>query len=208
MTHTSRRARLAEALREHEAAAVLVTWPVNVRYLTGLASSNATVLVTATGEAALATDSRYLETARAVCSGVEVIEDRDVAGALLKRGQGAARVAVEADHMPVGLFQRLAAEHAGLVPVGGLVEAVRAVKDEGRSRRCGAPARSPMRRSPWSWSASPPASPSGRSPGGWRPPWSSSAPTSRPSTPSWRAAPTARSRTTRPRTGRSSGATW
>ncbi|MEU7885227.1 aminopeptidase P family protein [Microbispora bryophytorum] len=131
MTHTSRRARLAEALREHEAAAVLVTWPVNVRYLTGLASSNAAALVTATGEAALATDSRYLETARAVCSGVEVIEDRDVAGALLKRGQGAARVAVEADHMPVGLFQRLAAEHAGLVPVGGLVEAVRAVKDEG-----------------------------------------------------------------------------
>ncbi|GLX06920.1 aminopeptidase P family protein [Microbispora sp. NBRC 16548] len=129
--HAARRARLAGALREHEAAAALVTWPVNVRYLTGLASSNAAVLVTATGEAALATDSRYLETAQAVCSGVEVIEDRDVAGVLLKRGPGAARVAVEADHMPVGLFQRLSAEHAGLNPVGGLVEAVRAVKDEG-----------------------------------------------------------------------------
>ncbi|WP_256863014.1 aminopeptidase P family N-terminal domain-containing protein [Microbispora sp. GKU 823] len=67
--HAARRARLAGALREHEAAAALVTWPVNVRYLTGLGSSNAAVLVTATGEAALATDSRYLETAQAVCSG-------------------------------------------------------------------------------------------------------------------------------------------
>ncbi|MGW5260146.1 aminopeptidase P family protein [Microbispora sp. NPDC004025] len=131
MTHASRRARLAAALPGHDTAAVLVTWPVNVRYLTGLASSNAAVLVTATGEAALATDSRYLETAEAVCEGVEVIEGRDVAGVLLDRVPDTARVAVEAAHMPVGQFGRLAAAHPGLTPVEGLVEAVRAVKDEG-----------------------------------------------------------------------------
>ncbi|MEN3538579.1 aminopeptidase P family protein [Microbispora sp. ZYX-F-249] len=131
MTHASRRARLAAALPEHDTAAVLVTWPVNVRYLTGLSSSNAAVLVTGTGEAALATDSRYLETAEAVCEGVEVIEDRDVAGALLGRVPHTARVAVEAGHMSVGQFGRLAAAHPGLTPVDGLVEAVRAVKDEG-----------------------------------------------------------------------------
>ncbi|GGO02757.1 X-Pro dipeptidase [Microbispora rosea subsp. aerata] len=130
--HASRRARLAGTLREHDAAAALVTRPVNVRYLTGLNSSNAAVLVTATGEAAVATDSRYIETAEAVCAGVEVIEDRDVAGVLLARVPGAARVAVEADHMPVGLFQRLSGAHPGLAltPAGGLVEAVRTVKDE------------------------------------------------------------------------------
>lgn len=135
--HAARRARLAAALAGHEAVAgngavaALVTWPVNVRYLTGLASTNAAVLVTAAGEAVLATDSRYLETARTVCAGVEVIEDRDVAGVLLERVPDAARVAVEADHMSVGLFGRLAAEHSGLTPVEGLVEEVRTVKDEG-----------------------------------------------------------------------------
>ncbi|WP_169944807.1 aminopeptidase P family protein [Microbispora sp. H11081] len=130
MTHAYRRARLAAALSEHDAAAVLVTWPVNIRYLTGLTSSNAAVLVTAAGEAALATDSRYVETARAVCEGVEVIEDRDVAGVLLGRVPDGARVAVEADHMSIGQFGRLAAARTGLLPVPGLVEAVRAVKDE------------------------------------------------------------------------------
>ncbi|WP_182875715.1 aminopeptidase P family protein [Microbispora sp. H10670] len=137
-THARRRARLAEALGEHEAGAVLVTWPVNVRYLTGLTSSNAAVLVTAAGEAALATDSRYRETAEAVCAGVEVVEDRDVAGALLDRCAGAERVLVEGDHMPVGLFQRLSERPSGshpgrrpaLTPAGGLVETLRAVKDE------------------------------------------------------------------------------
>ncbi|GAA4189447.1 aminopeptidase P family protein [Microbispora amethystogenes] len=137
-THAARRARLAEALGEHEAGAVLVTWPVNVRYLTGLTSSNAAVLVTAAGEAALATDSRYRETAEAVCAGVEVIEDRDVTGALLDRCAGAARVLVEGDHMPVALFQRLSERLSGrppgrrpaLTPAGGLVETLRAVKDE------------------------------------------------------------------------------
>ncbi|WP_327045111.1 aminopeptidase P family protein [Microbispora sp. NBC_01189] len=136
--HAARRARLAEALGEHEAGAVLVTWPVNVRYLTGLTSSNAAVLVTAAGEAALATDSRYRETAEAVCAGVEVIEDRDVTGVLLDRCAGAARVLVEGDHMPVGLFQRLSerlsgrppGRRPGLTPAGGLVETLRAVKDE------------------------------------------------------------------------------
>ncbi|WTZ28324.1 aminopeptidase P family protein [Microbispora sp. NBC_01389] len=137
---------MAAALGEHEAGAVLVTWPVNVRYLTGLTSSNAAVLVTAAGEAALATDSRYRETAEAVCAGVEVIEDRDVTGVLLDRCAGAARVLVEGDHMPVGLFQRLSerlsrrhpdsrpgsrpGRRTVLSPAGGLVETLRAVKDE------------------------------------------------------------------------------
>ncbi|WP_307848219.1 Xaa-Pro peptidase family protein [Microbispora oryzae] len=145
MNHAPRRARLAAALSEHGVTAVLVTWPVNVRYLSGLASSNAAVLVTGAGEALLATDARYVETARRVCEGVEVIEDRDVAGALLRRAResgGPGRIAVEATHMSVGAFHALSGQHAGeyagehggghvLVPVADLVETVRAVKDEG-----------------------------------------------------------------------------
>ena len=47
------------------ADAALITSPPNVRYLTGLASSNAAVLVPAAGAAVLATDARYAETAAA-----------------------------------------------------------------------------------------------------------------------------------------------
>ena len=43
---------------------LLVTSGVNVRYLTGLASSNAAVLVEPDGEATLFTDFRYAKRAR------------------------------------------------------------------------------------------------------------------------------------------------
>nr|BFE88883.1 hypothetical protein GCM10020093_114840 [Planobispora longispora] len=87
-THAGRRERLAALLPAHEADAILVTRAVNVRYLTGLVSSNAAVLVTADGTAVLATDSRYAEAARALCEGIEVVEQRDVAGVLVARAPG------------------------------------------------------------------------------------------------------------------------
>jgi Xaa-Pro aminopeptidase len=129
VVHQARRARLAAALPGHEAAAVLVTSPVNVRYLTGLVSSNAAVLVTASGDVLLATDSRYAEKARKECPDVEVIEDREVAAVLLGRAGGEAPIAVEAGHMTVATFRTLEADHR-LTPVSGLVEAVRTVKDD------------------------------------------------------------------------------
>ncbi|MBX6167753.1 MAG: aminopeptidase P family protein [Thermobispora bispora] len=127
VNHAERRARFAAALAERGVETALITWPVNVRYLTGLASSNAAVLVTASGGAVLATDARYAETARARCPDLEVIEHRDVAGVLLARAAG--EVAVEADHMPVAEYRRLSDGHR-LIPVSALVEPVRAVKDE------------------------------------------------------------------------------
>ncbi|WP_285779796.1 Xaa-Pro peptidase family protein [Microtetraspora sp. NBRC 13810] len=129
--HAARRARLAAALPELSADAVLVTKPVNVRYLTGLASSNAALLVRV-GEAGavLATDVRYIETARRICPDVEIVQERDVAGALAGRAAGA-RLAVEAHHMPVAEFHRLGdARGATLVPVSAPVERLRVVKDE------------------------------------------------------------------------------
>ncbi|WP_326638306.1 aminopeptidase P family protein [Streptosporangium sp. NBC_01755] len=124
LTHALRRERLTTLLAAHEADAILVTHGVNVRYLTGLDSSNAAVLVRADTAATLATDSRYFETARRVCSGIEVIEERDVAGALATL---AGRVAVEADHMPVADYFRLGGD---LPRLSGLVESVRQIKDE------------------------------------------------------------------------------
>lgn len=112
-----RRAALAAYLDGVEA--LLVTWPVNVRYLTGLDSSNAAVLVRADGSAKLATDSRYIEKAKGL--GIEAVEARDVAGALAFAGVG-----IEAAHMTVAVYQAL--ERA--VPLEPLVEKVRMVKDD------------------------------------------------------------------------------
>ncbi|MEV5411711.1 Xaa-Pro peptidase family protein [Thermopolyspora sp. NPDC052614] len=131
--HAARRARLAALFTEAEAErdgggldALLVTDLVNVRYLTGLASSNAAVLVRADGSGTLATDSRYIETARRRCPDVEVVEERDVAGWLAEAARGG-RVGFEAHHLTVAEYRRL---REWLVPTQGLVEAVRTVKDE------------------------------------------------------------------------------
>ncbi|NIR42015.1 MAG: aminopeptidase P family protein, partial [Actinobacteria bacterium] len=64
--HAQRRARLAAAVEEAGADAALITRLVNVRYLTGLDSSNAALLVEPDGTAVLATDSRYITAAAEV----------------------------------------------------------------------------------------------------------------------------------------------
>ncbi|MDH2428629.1 Xaa-Pro peptidase family protein [Sphaerisporangium sp. TRM90804] len=122
--HRSRRARLAALLGEHDVDAILVTRGVNVRYLTGLSSSNAAVLVREDGSAVLATDFRYIETARAACPGVELVEQRDVAGALAAM---AARPGIEAHDMSVARYMELG---GALTPLDRLVEGLRVVKDE------------------------------------------------------------------------------
>ncbi|MEO3812487.1 Xaa-Pro peptidase family protein [Sphaerisporangium sp. B11E5] len=123
-THRSRRARLGALLGEYDVDALLVTRGVNVRYLTGLSSSNAALLVREDGSAVLATDSRYVETARRVCPDVELVERRDVAAALVPRAE---RPGVEAHDMSVAAYRDLGGH---VVLAGRLVEAVRVVKDE------------------------------------------------------------------------------
>ncbi|MEZ7128491.1 M24 family metallopeptidase [Nonomuraea sp. AD125B] len=118
--HAARLARLAALLPAREVPALLVTSAVNVRYLTGLASSNAAVLVRADGSALLATDNRYIGKARTL--GVPVVEASDVAARLAEPGAG-----IEASSMTVATYRRLG---EGLVPLGPVVEELRAVKDD------------------------------------------------------------------------------
>nr|WP_084195299.1 aminopeptidase P family protein [Streptosporangium amethystogenes] len=122
--HVRRRENLAALLPAHEADAILVTGGVNVRYLTGLASSNAAVLIRADAGATLATDSRYIGAARRLCADIEVVEEPDVAGALLPES---GRTGIEADHMSVATYFRLGGDRLRL---SGLVESVRMVKDD------------------------------------------------------------------------------
>jgi Xaa-Pro aminopeptidase len=132
--HVLRRARLAGSVAEAGADAALITRLVNVRYLTGLASSNAALLLRAEGDAVLATDGRYTTAAKAVAPDLEVLRERSVASALAARaaGEGVLRLGVEEHDVTLEVAEKIqkAAESTELVHLGRAVEALRAVKDE------------------------------------------------------------------------------
>jgi Xaa-Pro aminopeptidase len=122
----SRIERLAATLADP----LLVTGPVNVRYLAGFASSNAALLVDAAGEATLYTDFRYAEAARHV-EGVTFEETpRALLAALGERLSGR-RIAVEAAHLTLQGAETLRTGGVELVSTSGAVEALRAVKEPG-----------------------------------------------------------------------------
>ena len=109
---------------------LLVTGLINVRYLTGLQSSNAAVLVEPAGDATLYTDFRYAEAARAI-DGVRFEQTpRHVIRALAELLAGR-RIAVEAAHVSLASADKLRAGGVELVSTIGLVEALRAVKEPG-----------------------------------------------------------------------------
>ncbi|WP_433468596.1 M24 family metallopeptidase [Spirillospora sp. CA-128828] len=132
-THIARRRRLGALVADRGAGALLVTRLVNVRYLTGLDSSRAALLVPADGRAVLATDGRYAGMAAQVCPELPVLVDRQVAGVLVKRAaeDGHRRVGFEAHDMTVEQHTALLDDaETGLSPLGHLVEELRMVKDE------------------------------------------------------------------------------
>jgi Xaa-Pro aminopeptidase len=106
----------------------LVSDPANIRYLSGLVSSNAALLVEPE-RVRLFTDFRYAEGARAI-EGVEFVEaKRDLYQTLSELLSG--RIGFEGTSLT---YERYARLHAGGVdPVAryGLVEELRVVKDEG-----------------------------------------------------------------------------
>jgi Xaa-Pro aminopeptidase len=121
----SRLERLAAAADEP----LLVTNATNVRYLTGLDSSNAAVLVEV-GGATLYTDFRYAEAARAL-GGVTVVETgrylvQELAGLLAGR-----RIGFEGEHRSFANHARLAAGGVEPVATYGAVERLRAAKEPG-----------------------------------------------------------------------------
>jgi Xaa-Pro aminopeptidase len=106
---------------------LLVTSLVNVRYLTGFESSNA-ALVVEPARVRLFTDFRYASAARAV-EGVEPVEiERNLLVGLARELDG--RVAFESQHVTHAGYETLREAGLDLVPRRGVVEALRAVKDE------------------------------------------------------------------------------
>jgi Xaa-Pro aminopeptidase len=107
---------------------LLVTDLVNIRYLTGFDASNAALLVDPDGPVRLYTDFRYIETAP---QGPGVVAEETKRQLLVDvGGRLKGRVGFEADILPYAHVESLRASGLELTPTSGLVEAVRAVKDE------------------------------------------------------------------------------
>lgn len=130
--HLQRVQRLRSALTEIEAQAVLISGTANIRYLSGFTGSYGALLVD-DAEALLISDFRYRFQAAEQAPGFQFVEIRkwvqDVARAI--RGLGRQTVAFESAHLTYQTHAQLAAELNGiaLVPVNGLIEQMRAVKE-------------------------------------------------------------------------------
>src|SRR6516162_3913372 len=130
--HQARRLRAQGMVRELDADAVLVTDAPNLRYLTGLASSNVALLLPADGEGLLATDSRYALAAERDAPDLELLTERFVEGALAAEAarRGVGKLAFEAHEMTVERHAEVAGKAAGviMVPFGRKIEELRTVK--------------------------------------------------------------------------------
>jgi Xaa-Pro aminopeptidase len=131
-THADRRARAQEMVRALGADAVLITARQNVRYLTGLASSNAALLLPADGEGLLATDSRYTLAAQRDAPDLELLTERFIEGKLATEAarRDVTVLAFEAQEMTVERHEAVTrAAGVTTVPFGRKIEELRMVKD-------------------------------------------------------------------------------
>lgn len=122
--------RLVPLLEERELDALVVTNLVNVRYLTGYTGTNGAAIVGPDARVFL-TDFRYVEQARREVDGFEQVRaGRELLADVAERLSG--RVGFDDAHLSVQLHERLTelVDGVELVPAGGFVERLRAVKDE------------------------------------------------------------------------------
>jgi Xaa-Pro aminopeptidase len=108
---------------------LLLTAPVNIRYLTGFRSSNAALLVEPDASATLYADFRYAEKARGV-EGVAFVETSRYLLASLAEALSGRRIAFEEAYLTFLGHRTLSGGGVELVPSTGLVEGLRAVKDD------------------------------------------------------------------------------
>jgi Xaa-Pro aminopeptidase len=124
--------RLVAQLEERELDCLLVTNLVNLRYLTGFTGTNGACVLTR-NERLFLTDSRYVEQAKQQVTEFERLEaSRELLGDLAARLIG--RAGFDDAHVSVKAHAALAekvSDGVELVPAAGLVEGLRAVKDEG-----------------------------------------------------------------------------
>lgn len=127
--------KLRQLMAQLDYQALLLTEPLNIRYLSGFSGSSASLLITAERQFLL-TDYRYTEQAQTECAGFDIIcRDRSVQSlgqciAALLRPLPVNRLQLEYGHLSVELFSQL--QHdlpLTLSPSTNLTEQLRACKD-------------------------------------------------------------------------------
>ncbi len=127
--------KLRQLMAQLNYQALLLTEPLNIRYVSGFSGSSASLLITAQQQF-LITDYRYTEQAQAECAGVDIIcRDRSAQSlgqclAELLQHQPINRLHLEYGHLSVELFWQL--QHdlpLTLSPATNLPEQLRACKD-------------------------------------------------------------------------------
>lgn len=133
-TDMGRAQRVADRLEEAGADALLVTGPVNVRWLTGFTGSSGLVLIGSGGQRTFVTDFRYLSQAadqldpawdRQIVPDLAAAVPQLLAPGVTRLGFDDAAVTVK-EH---ARYAELLGDDVALVPAGGLVEGLRAIKD-------------------------------------------------------------------------------
>ncbi len=144
-TDLERAGRVAALLDDTGAELLLVTDPINVRWLTGFTGSSGLALVGAAGQREFVTDFRYLTQAAAQLDpGWTVHIVADLPAALPELVGPTGRLAFDSASVTVKAHDRLAElleEDVKLVPAAGLVEDLRAIKDDAELQRLRAAAR-------------------------------------------------------------------
>ncbi|MDY5840072.1 MAG: Xaa-Pro peptidase family protein [Corynebacterium camporealensis] len=135
---SNRRRKLAAELAGQRIDAMLVTNLIHVRYLSGFSGSNGGLLLRKDLSALMATDGRYTTQIAEEVPDIEAIIKRAVGPTLLGEVEGPTRVGYEADYVSVSDLRKLeeaAPEDVTLVPVSGVIEKVRLVKDSTELQR-------------------------------------------------------------------------
>ncbi|WYP25223.1 Xaa-Pro peptidase family protein [Alkalihalobacillus sp. FSL W8-0930] len=130
----SRLEAIRSELKEHGIDGLLIMSPYNRRYVSGFTGSAGVILLTGT-EALFITDFRYVEQAKEQAKGFTIVQHK--AAILEEVGKQASKLKVkklgfEQSYVTYEQHQQLqaAVESIECVPVSGLVEGVRMIKDE------------------------------------------------------------------------------
>ncbi|MBZ8177868.1 M24 family metallopeptidase [Corynebacterium sp. 3HC-13] len=130
--YETRRRTLAAQLASQRIDEMLVTNLIHIRYLSGFSGSNAALTVATDLRARIATDGRYTTQIAEEVPDIAATIARPSAQALIQDISGPKRVGFEADYVSVAqleAWQRACAEDVELVPVSGLIENIRLIKD-------------------------------------------------------------------------------
>jgi Xaa-Pro aminopeptidase len=132
VNHAARLAAARDAMLAAGVEAMLVSGLANIRYLCGFEGSNGLVVIGPDG-ATLLTDFRYQTASAPLRAWIDVeLAERDVIRTAADRAgelTGARRIGFEPGQLTYDRYAILADAHDGLVPVPGLVEKLRIVKD-------------------------------------------------------------------------------